>query len=109
MNRNILTREDLMLSGIGFALACKFSREWDSALDDALRVYGDHGPFISGCGRDHFPESVKDSLRELARKVTAASDGAYASRPRGVRVETIRKLGRAVAKRDGSGFYGPRA
>ena len=28
--------------------------------------YGAHGPLISGCHRDHFPEAVRDRLRGLA-------------------------------------------
>ncbi len=32
---------------------------------------------------------------------------AYASRPPRVRLDTIRTLGRTIATRSGSGFYGP--
>ena len=34
----------------------------------ALSDYGDQGPDISGCVRDHFPTEVQDTLRTLAHK-----------------------------------------
>ena len=92
-----------------FYLACHFSRAWDARLKQSLLAYGDHGPFISGCGRDHFPEMTKADLRQLAQAVTKFSDMAHAARPCRVRKVTIRKLGRAVAGYYGSGFYGPQS
>lgn len=90
-----------------FAAACKASRDWSAQLSDALAAFGDHGPNISGCGRDHFPADVKDRLRALARSVTTHCDEAHAARPRNVHFSTMRTLGQLVAMRDGTGFYGP--
>lgn len=107
MPRDLLTDPRLELPRDLFAVACRFSREWDAMLSDALATYGDHGPDVSGCGRDHFPEDVKDALRAKARQVTFNSDLAYSARPKGFHTTTMRALARAVATRDGSGFYGP--
>lgn len=104
----VLDRPDLATARELFALACFASRAHSIVADAALTTYGAHGAPISGCVRDHFPGWVKDRLRELARDVTRYSDAAYAARPARVRVSTMRKLARAVARRDGSGFYGPR-
>lgn len=90
-----------------FTRSVMASKEHSSLVESALNKYGDHGPQISGIVREHFPESVKYKLRDLARKVTAESDAAWAARPKGVRDSTMRKLSQAVAKLHGSGFYGP--
>ena len=92
-----------------FELACKASREHSALASQSLLQFGDQGSTISGVVRDHFPEPVKDELRTLALTVTQESDLAYAARPKRVRLSTIRTLGRLVARRDGSGFYGPQA
>jgi hypothetical protein len=92
-----------------FADACRASRRHNEYAAAQLRVFGDHGPDISGCVRDHFPEDRKDVLRNLARAVTEASDRAHAARPKGARKATINMIGRLVATRDGSGFYGPQS
>lgn len=92
---------------ICFEAACEASRKHSALAAEALATYGNHGPQISGCVRDHFPDTVKDELRHLAAAVTRRSDMAYQNRPKHVRVATIRKLGQEVATRDGSGFYGP--
>ncbi len=109
MTRNLLTDPRLELPRDLFALACKFSREYDAMLRDALAAYGDHGPLVSGAGRDHFPESVKDVLRHKARAVAFNSDLAHSARPKGFHLATMRQLARDVALRDGSGRYGPHA
>jgi len=106
---NVLTRPDLAQSRALFATACRLSRAHSALAGDALRTHGGHGPQISGCVREHFPEPVKDALRTLARAVGAASDAAWRARPPRVRHATMRALSRAVAARDGSGFYGPQA
>lgn len=103
----ILSRPDLQEAARWFELACIYSRVHSKAVADALRDFGDHGPQISGIMRDHFPDPVKETLRDLAHVVTECSDKAWAARPRGVRLATMRALARAVARRDGSGFYGP--
>lgn len=90
-----------------FTLACAASRAHDNLASIALRQYGNHGPQISGCVRSHFPKPIKDELRALAQRVSYWSDRAYKSRPPRVRHETIRRIGREIAARDGCGFYGP--
>lgn len=104
---DILNRLDLEEAQRLFALSCRAARAHDREAKRALSNYGSHGPAISGCVRDHFPDGTKNMLRELARHVREKSDLAYAARPSRVRVSTMRKLARAVAARDGSGFYGP--
>lgn len=90
-----------------YALACKASRDWTARLKSALEEFGDYGPQISGCGREHFPAHVKEELRALARAVGAHSDKAMAARPRKVQRATMRALYGLIADRDGCGFYGP--
>lgn len=106
---DILNRTDLAEAQHLFAQACLASRMHDREARRALANYGEQGPTVSGCVRAHFPDGVKDMLRWLARTVSDRSDAAYAARPPRVRVATMRKLSRAVAERDGSGFYGPQA
>lgn len=103
------TRPDLARAAELFEAACEQSRAWDKAAHEALTTYGDHGPQISGCLRDHFPESTKSYLRSLAVNVSLLSDAAWAARPARVRHATMIKLARSIARRDGAGFYGPRA
>ncbi len=91
-----------------FENACKASRDHSSLASQSLEEFGKRGSLISGVVQDHFPEPLKNKLRDLARLVTSESDAAYAARPRYVRLATIRNLGKLVARRDGSGFYGPR-
>ena len=104
---NLLSRPELARATELFAAACFQSRAWDSEFAVARMKYGAHGSDVSGCGRAHFPDPVKDRLRELARQVSAFSDLAYRERPSRVHAATMRALSRAVAARDGSGFYGP--
>ena len=91
-----------------FEKCCAASRAHSKLASESLERFGDHGSPISGVVRDHFSDEVKDRLRALARTVTSESDLAYAARPKYVRLATIRNIGQAVARRDGSGFYGPR-
>lgn len=108
--RNILERIDLLPAQQYFTAACGFSRAHSKLAEWALKRFGDHGPGISGCVRDHFPGPLKDHLRHLAKEAARASEMAhYNCRPRRVRRSTLHVLARAVAKRDGSGFYGPQA
>ena len=90
-----------------YVQACASSRHYDKLAAQALEQYGSHGAQISGCVREHFPEKVKDELRALARNINFYSDKAWTARPKHTREDTIRAIGRAVARRDGSGFYGP--
>jgi hypothetical protein len=39
---------------------------YHAAVDAAEKKYGSHGPLISGIVRGHFPEDVKEHLRDLA-------------------------------------------
>lgn len=108
MSAALLARADLQAAACHFVLACAASVSHSRLAARSLRKYGAHGPLISGSVRDHFPEPVRDTLRDLAREVTRQSNAAYACRPPRVRLATMRALGRAVAARDGSGYYGPR-
>lgn len=95
------------LSQTYFELACSASRTHSEAAAEALAEYGDHGADISGCVRDHFPDSVKADLRFWAREVSRFSALARKHRPKYVRDTTLNRLAALVATRDGSGFYGP--
>lgn len=99
----------LPLSAGYFANAAFYSRQWDSLVASALAEHGDHGAQISGIGRDHFPEDLKNRLRTLARLVTEENEKGRNARPRRVRSETMHRLARIVCRRDGGGFYGYRA
>jgi hypothetical protein len=90
-----------------FALSCTASREHDRAASVAFEKFGSHGPQVSGCVRAHFPEDLKTHLRSLAKLCRYYSDRAHQSRPKRVRTDTMRELGRQIAERDGAGFYGP--
>jgi len=92
-----------------FEVCLANARAHDDLAGAALKAYGDHGPQISGCVREHFPSQVKVALRAYARAVTYWSERAYEARPARVRHDTIRAIGRAIAKRDGAGYYGPQA
>lgn len=105
--RVLLDRPDLSAARRAFAVACFYSRAREALAEEALSTFGSHGPHVSGVMRDHFPDTVKAILRTLADAATWASNAAYDARPPHVALRTIRDLGRAVATRDGSGFYGP--
>ena len=105
----LLARPDLQRAAELFADACRISRDHARAAADALSAYGAHSADVSGCVRDHFPECTKSYLRALARNVSILTSAAHAARPARVRVSTLRALARAVAARDGAGFYGPQA
>ena len=104
---DILTDERFAVARAHFERACKASRLHSTQARRALANYGDHGPDVSGCVRDHFPERVKSELRELAKLVTRETRAGHAARPPRVHLQTMIRLARAVASRDGSGFYGP--
>jgi len=104
---NLLFRSDLQVAQRYFRRACRLSRDHDALAAQALGQFGNHGPPISGCVREHFPDNVKNKLRRLAARVTSYSDAAYAARPKRVRIATMRALSRAIAREYGYGFYGP--
>lgn len=87
--------------------ACEASRLHRDMSKMAFDYYGNHGPQISGCVRDHFPEQIKNDLRNLARRVSDEMVKAKAARPKRTRLMTVARIGRLVATRDGVGFYGP--
>lgn len=86
--------------------AARISREYDADLKSALSRWGDHGPFVSGAGRDHFPIEVKERLRAKARLVGHRLDAARKALPKGTRISTYRKLRDAIYQREGRGYYG---
>lgn len=92
-----------------YVVACAASRKHRDVQNAAYEKYGTKGPFISAIGQDHFPEDVKEELRSLAREVSCMSHKAQDARPKGIRMETVYRVGREVAHRDGKGFYGPSA
>lgn len=102
---DILQRAPMV--AVEFAKACAASRAHMAGALAALAEHGGHGPLVSGCVRSHFPESVKDSLRSLASDVAVHSYLARAARPKGMHAATVQRIGRAIATRDGSGYYGP--
>jgi hypothetical protein len=104
---SLLDNPNFEEAALHFADACRYSREHAFFAAAQLKVFGDHGPAISGCVRDHFPADRKETLRYLARLCAQASDRAWKARPSRVRSATMRKLSRLVAQRDGAGFYGP--
>jgi len=91
-----------------FRRACACARQHAILARTAMHLYGDHGPVISGCVRDHFPERVKKRLCDLARSATEHTDAGYAARPPRARRSTMRALASDVARREGGGYYGPR-
>ena len=105
--RNLFLDEKLALSRMWFIDACIASQTYDKMLRNALGTYGSQGPNVSGAGRDHFPEAVKQKLRNQADAVTAYCDLAWSSKPHKYRDTTMRQLAQQCADKHGSGFYGP--
>ena len=92
-----------------YEVACAASRKHRDVQNAAYAQYGSKGPLISAIGQDHFPEDVKEELRSLAKEVSSMMEKARAARPKGIRFETIYRLGNEVAYKNGKGFYGPAA
>lgn len=90
-----------------YTVACAASRKHRDVQCDAYDKYGNKGPTISAVGQEHFPKDIKDELRSLAREVSDMCKKAEESRPKGIRMETVYRVGREIAYRDGIGFYGP--
>ena len=99
-------RPALQAAARRFEAAAKASRDYDELAERCLQRYGDHGPFVSGCCREHFPEREKQKLRALARIVAAENAAGRRARPHGVHKTTMDKLARSIFRRDGSGWYG---
>lgn len=104
----LLRRYDLAAPRELFKKAAARSRAWNKAVHRAIAKYGDRpsGGYISGIYSYHFPEHVKNGLRNLAHAVTEYNDAARAARPKRIRGETIEALRVAVRSQYGGGFYG---
>ena len=72
LRRQILTRAERILARASYA-----SRLHGEIFRASEALYGNHGSFISGVGREHFPSNVKDRMRRLAH-TASASGFAYA-------------------------------
>lgn len=86
--------------------ACAASRAHSILYNAMLGAYGSRGPDVSGAGREHWPEHIKDLMRAASKLPTSLSHAAFANRPPRVRVSTIRALYKEIQTRDGMGFYG---
>lgn len=82
------------------AAAC--SRAHDRLARQSLLAYGDHGPNISGCVREHFPTPVKDRLRRLASAASGSSFAYTLWRAAGGTLTTYRR----EHDKHSFGFYG---
>ena len=91
-----------------FKRACWASRIHLKEWDQALEKYGDHGREVPIIGRDHFPEKVKASLRELSEMIARELSAAYAARPKRVRQTTMCEMERIIAHEEGTGGKGLR-
>ena len=105
-DRDITERPALQAAARRFEAAARASREHDELAERCLKRFGDHGVFVSGCVRDHFPEQYKKRLTALARIVAAENEAGRRARPHGVRRTTMDKLARCICRRDDSGYYG---
>lgn len=107
MKRDYLTDHEFAPVVEFMRKACEASRKHSALAQHALAKYGSAGCDISGCVRTHFPEEIKDQLRALARSVSEFSDSAWKLRPAYTQRKIVNRIGRLVATRDGSGYYGP--
>lgn len=103
--RDVTQRADLAPAADMFRRAFHWSRRHAERAQYALRIYGDHGPQISGVIRDHFPDAIKDELREYCTVMNACADAAWKARPSRVRQSTMRALRDAIRAEVGAGFY----
>jgi len=107
MTRNIYSEPNFALAKMWFVDSCIASIQYDKILKQALSTFGDHGPNISGAGRQHFPATTRQRLRDQCRKVAYYSQMAWESKPKRVHDSTMRTLARQCANKHGFGFYGP--
>ena len=107
--RNLYKDVKFSLPKMWFVDACIASQQYDKMLKHALETFGDHGPRVSGAGREHFPQQTKQRLRDKANWVTWCSEMAWKSKPKRVHDSTMRKLATQCANKHGCGFYGPQA
>lgn len=106
--KTLLSRPNLLPAQQSFANAARYSHEWNALVAKSVKAYGDRpqGGFVSGIYSEHFPEPVRNQLRDLARRVSVETDIGFALRPARVQMRTMRNLKNAVRERDGSGYYG---
>lgn len=107
MTRNLYADPKFALPKMWFIDACIASQAYDKMLRHALDMFGNHGNDVSGAGRDHFPETTKQRLRDKCLQVKWYSDMAWESKPKRVHDSTMRELSRQCANHHGFGFYGP--
>lgn len=87
---------------------CMHSRVWSEMVSRYVKLHGDvDGIWTSGVYNPAWPDEVKMVLREHAHFVTGHSAQAYRLKPKGARTSTVRSIASFIARRDGSGFYGP--
>lgn len=89
-----------------FTMACAASRAHAALATVCYAEYGEQGPLISGCERQHWPERYKDALRDLARTCSDHNNAARDARPPRMHNSTVTHIARLVATRDGVGRYG---
>jgi hypothetical protein len=74
-----LTKEDHIALAKKFqAKARTVDSQWYKNVDRAVKLYGEHGPYISGIYREHFPETKKEVLRRLAHGASLLYKAAHA-------------------------------
>jgi len=89
-------------------VCCMLSRHWSEQVQRYIKLHGDViGCHTSGCYNPDWPETVKNRLRDLAFGVGLMEDEAYRFRPRKTHRSTVTSIARFIARRDGSGYYGP--
>ncbi len=91
-----------------FTRACRLSRLWSSYVSRNIDRHGRRpGNHVSAVYSDAWPEYIQERLRKVARAVSCFTDAGYAARPKGVHRSTMTRLAKSIARRDGSGYYGP--
>lgn len=82
-----------------FENACKCMQQHTRLVRTSLKKYGDHGAYISGVFRDHFPEAVKEKLRGYLREASAWDTEGFRVRPPRTRFETLRAIRRVLKQK----------
>lgn len=75
-----------------FAMVAMLEHTARLIRDDATATYGTNGTWIAGGFCDHWPESIKQPLRDLNLAINAATDAGFAARPPRVRGVTMQRL-----------------
>lgn len=88
-------------------LAYANSRAHSKLAQLALARYGEKGAMISGVVQDHFPDTMKDTLRTIAHRVTTMLDESrYHWRKARKQHRTWMRLKDQIISRHGKGYYG---